>query len=112
MIRLTSASLPPFCRYSSAKPRIDVSGVRSSWLASATNRRIRASEERADSSESRRSSNAVSIWPSITFNAWARPPTSVRGSASGTRRVRSPAAMASAVCSTSTSGRRLDRIST
>ena len=41
------ASLTAPCRYSSAKPRIEVSGVRSSWLASATKRRIRSAEPRA-----------------------------------------------------------------
>ena len=49
---------------------------------------------------------ADSICTSIPFRARDSRPTSVRGSLSGTRRVRSPAAMAAAVCSTSTSGRR------
>ncbi|CNW51515.1 Uncharacterised protein [Mycobacterium tuberculosis] len=45
----TSRAAP--CRYSSAKPRIVVNGVRSSWLASVMNCRIRSSESRAFSAE-------------------------------------------------------------
>ena len=90
--------------------------MRSSWLASATNRRIRSSECRAASSERRALASeaalapkADSIWASMVLRARPSRPTSVRGSRSGTRRVRSPAAIALAVCSMSTSGRRLAR---
>ncbi len=55
------------------------SGVRSSWLASATNRRIR-------SSDAVRAANACSIWPSMTFSAPDSRPTSVVGGSGGTRR--------------------------
>ena len=86
-----------------------MSGVRSSWLASATNWRIRSSDRRAASSDRVRAWNDDSIWASIRFSDRASRPTSVRGSRSGTRRDRSPAAMARAVCSMSVSGRRLAR---
>ena len=43
LISISTSRAAP-CRYSSAKPRIVVSGVRSSWLASVMNRRIRSSE--------------------------------------------------------------------
>ena len=79
--------------------------MRSSCDASPTNRRIRSSELRACRSEARRSANASSIRPSITLKECDSEPTSVRGSLSGTRCVRSPPAIASAVRSTSTSGR-------
>jgi hypothetical protein len=128
-----SATAP--CRNSSANPRIVVSGVRNSCEASATNWRIfssertaRASEtcaasaasravdsaERAAVSDSARAVKAASIWVSIVFSARDNRPSSVcgssaSGSGSGTRRVRSPAAMAPAVCSICTSGRRLVR---
>ena len=71
-------------------PRIDVSGVRSSCEASATNRRRRASD-------AVRSANASSICASIAFSARPRRPTSVCSSAGSTRRERSPAAIAPAV---------------
>src|SRR5260370_447796 len=87
-----------------------VSGVRSSWLASATNCRIRSSDLRAASSDAARASKAVSIWASMLLSDRPSRPTSVRGSRSGTRRVRSPAAMAPAVTSISVSGRRLARV--
>ena len=86
-----------------------MSGVRSSWLASATNWRIRSSERRAAASDRSRAWNEASIWASIAFSARPSRPTSVAGSCSGTRRDRSPAAMAAAVCSMSVSGRRLAR---
>ena len=54
------------------------SGVRSSWLASAANRRSRASL-------AARRASAASTCPSIRLNAEPTWPTSVRGSASGTR---------------------------
>ena len=77
-------------RNSSAYPRIDVRGVRSSCEASARNRRSR-------SSDALRSANATSICASIAFSATPSCPTSVRSSSWGTRRVRSPAAIAPAV---------------
>ncbi len=86
-----------------------MSGVRSSWLASATNWRIRSSERRAAASDRVRASNDVSIWASMLFSDRPSRPTSVVGSWSGTRRDRSPAAMAWAVFSMSVSGRRLAR---
>ena len=86
-----------------------VSGVRSSWLASAMKRRIRSSDWTAASSDSSRSWNADSIWVSIVLIDRPSRPTSVRGSRSGTRRSRCPAAIASAVSSMSSSGRRLVR---
>ena len=86
-----------------------MSGVRSSWLASATNWRIRSSDRRAAASDLVRARNEDSIWASMAFSARPSRPTSVRGSWSGTRRDRSPAAMAPAVSSMSVSGRRLAR---
>ena len=86
-----------------------MSGVRSSWLASATNWRIRSSDRRAAASDRVRAWNDDSIWASIRFSDRPSRPTSVRGSRSGTRRDRSPAAMARAVSSMSVSGRRLAR---
>ena len=81
------------------------SGVRSSWLASAANRRSRASL-------AARRARADSTCPSIRLNATATWPTSVRGLASGTRsgRVTSPLASGSwvtrvAVAATRRSGR-------
>ncbi len=85
-------------RYSSPYPRIVASGVRSSCEASATNRRIRASE-------AVRTPNACSICVSIPFSAALRRPTSVCSDACGTRCDRSPAAMAAAVTSISRRGR-------
>ena len=111
--------LDPPCRYSSAKPLMVVRGVRSSWLASATKRRIRSSERLAASSDRRALASeaalapkADSIWASMVLRARPSRPTSVRGSRSGTRLVRSPAAIPLAVCSISTSGRRLARTMT
>jgi hypothetical protein len=91
-----------------------VSGVRSSCEASAMNWRIRSSECRARLSDAACAVNAASIWPSIAFSDRDRWPTSVRGSwypgsYSGTRRARSPWAIAAAVSSISRSGRRLAR---
>jgi hypothetical protein len=86
-------------RYSSVDPLIPASGVRNSWLASATNRRARASD-------SARAAAASSIRSSMPLNVTARLPTSVVGAAtSGTRRPESPAAMAAEVASISLSGR-------
>ena len=86
-----------------------VSGVRSSWLASAANCRIRLSDRRAVASDSAWALNAASMWASMMLSDRPRLPTSVRGSRSGTRRLRSPAAIAPAVCSISASGRMLVR---
>ena len=86
-----------------------VSGVRSSWLASAMKRRMRSSDWTAASSDSCRSWKADSIWVSMALIERPSRPTSVRGSRSGTRRSRWPAAMSSAVSSMSSSGRRLLR---
>ncbi len=79
--------------------------MRSSWLASATKRRIRSSLARASDSDASRARNADSIWSTIPLKALESRPTSVRGSLSGTRRDRSPAAISAAVVSTSSSGR-------
>ena len=79
--------------------------MRSSWEASATNWRRRSSE--ADFS-----SKATSIWVSMAFRAEPRRPISVPGRPSGTRRVRSPEAMASAVPAIWRSGRRPRRTTT
>ena len=84
---------------------MEVSGVRSSCEASATNWRRRSSE--ADFS-----ANAPSIWASISFRAEPSRPTSVPGRPSGTRRVRSPEAMASAVPAIWRSGRSPRRTTT
>ncbi len=73
-------------RYNSANPRMVVSGVRSSWLASVMNRRIRSSEPRAVSAEDSEDATACWIWVSIPLSAKESRPTSVRGSRSGTRR--------------------------
>ena len=126
-LRGLSGSATAPCRYSSAKPRMVVSGVRSSWEASATNCRIRSSErrarasddwaasaalraaasaDRAAASEAARAVKAASIWLSMALSARESRPSSVLGSASpasgsGTRRVRSPPAIAAAVCSIS-----------
>ncbi len=98
------------CRYSSAKPRIVVSGVRSSWLASATKRRILASDSRAAASEASVAAKADWIWASIPFSERESRSTSVLVPRTGTRRNRSPRAMAAAMFSTRRSGRRLRRI--
>ena len=73
------------------------------------NRRIRSSDWCAAASDSSRAWNAVSIWLSIVFSDRPRLPISVRGSRSGTRRFRCPAAISPAVSSISTSGRRFAR---
>ena len=96
-------------RCSSAKPRIEVSGVRSSWLASATNRRMRSSERRARASDAARAPKARSICSSMALSARLSRPISVLGWWSGTRRARSPRPMAAAVSSISVSGRRAVR---
>ena len=83
--------------------------MRSSWLASAMNRRIRSADSRAASSDCSRSWNADSIWLSMMFSDRPSRPISVSGSRSGTRRFRCPAAISPAVSSISTSGRRLAR---
>ena len=73
-----SSSRPPRIRTSSAYPRSEVSGVRSSCEASARKRRIRCSD-------SYRAVYSVSTAPSMVFTASASCPTSVRGSPAGTR---------------------------
>ena len=75
-----------------------MSGVRSSCDASPTKRRSRASD-------AVRSANAGSICCIIWFSASPSRPTSVCSSAVSTRRERSPAAIAPAVCCMSSSGR-------
>ena len=92
-----SGSLAAPRRNSSAYPRIEVSGVRSSCDASAAKRR-------SCRSDAVRSANAASIWASMALRAVASRPTSVPSLACGTRLVRSPRAMASAVSSMSVSG--------
>ena len=104
-LRRPASSENPPRPSSSAYPRMDVSGVRNSCDASATNWRRRSSE--ADFSE-----NASSIWVNISFRATPRRPTSVSGLPSGTRRARSPDAMASAVPAIWRSGRRPRRTTT
>ena len=86
-------------RNSSAKPWIDVSGVRSSWEASARNWRSRCSV-------ASRSWKASSISSSIVLSARPSWPTSVRSSAGLTRCDRSPAVMARAESAMCSSGRR------
>ena len=49
-----------------------------------------SSERRAAASEAARAPKAASIWASMVLRARPSRPTSVRGSRSGTRRVRSP----------------------
>ena len=94
----TSPCTAPW-RCNSAKPRIAVSGVRNSWLASATKRRRRFSLVV-------RALNASSILVSIWLRLETNFPTSVLGFAIGIRADKSPAAIACAVSSTATSGRR------
>ena len=67
---------------SSEKPRMEASGVRSSWLASATKRRIRSSLRWRASSDS-------PTWSSSVLRAWPTRPISVCSSvsSSGTRSV-------------------------
>ena len=84
-------------RCNSAKPRIDVSGVRSSWLASATKRRNLFSD-------SVRAAKDSSIRESIVFSEVLSRPTSVSGSKFSRRAERSPAAIFSAVASIFSSG--------
>ena len=85
------------CRCNSAKPLIEVSGVRSSWLASATKRRNL-------SSDCVRALNDSSMRESIWFSDVLRRPTSVPGSKLSRRADRSPAAIFSAVTSIFFSG--------
>ena len=85
------------CLCSSAKPRIAASGVRSSWDASATNLR-------SFDSLSTRTVNDSSIRPSMVLREAVSRPTSVSGLAAGRRADKSPAAIASAVSSTVSSG--------
>ena len=80
-------------------------GVRSSWEASATNRRSRCSESRSRRSEASRALKADSIRVSMTFRVRASRPTSVVSFSPGTRSVRLPPAMVSAVRSMSRRGR-------
>ena len=84
-------------RCSSANPRMEVSGVRSSWLASATNRRSLFSV-------SVRAVKDSSIRESIWFSEVLNRPTSVSGSKFSRRADRSPAAIFSAVASILVSG--------
>ena len=92
-------------RNSSAYPRIEASGVRSSWDTSARKRRSRPSV-------ASRWVKASSSRSSIEFSARPRRPTSVLSLAVSTRWDRSPAAMASAVWPMRSSGRRPARTST
>jgi hypothetical protein len=80
-------------------------GVRSSWEASPTNRRRRASDSRSRSSLATRARKADSIRVSMTLRVRARRPTSVLSFSPGTRSVRLPSAIDSAVVSMSRSGR-------
>ena len=64
-----------------------------------------ARKRRKASSDALRRANACSICASMALRARPSRPTSVRGSAGSTRRVRSPAAMAPAVTAMSSSGR-------
>ncbi|SKV47466.1 Uncharacterised protein [Mycobacteroides abscessus subsp. abscessus] len=68
---------------------------------------MRSSEVRAAFADFSESATARWICASIPLSANDNRPTSVRGSRSGTRRSRCPAAMSAAVASTSASGRRL-----
>ncbi len=77
---------------------MDVSGVESSWEASATNVLRRASV-------ASRRVKASWIWVSIVLSAWATRPVSLRLRPAGTRRSMSPAAIASAVAAISSKGR-------
>ena len=98
----SSGSLTAPWRYSSAYPRTVASGVRSSCEASATNWRMR-------SSLASRTANDCSIWASIALSERDSEATSSRVVGSGTRCVRSPAAMAAAVSSIRVSGRKARR---
>ena len=84
-------------RYMAACPRIVVSGVRSSWLASATKRRSRPQSLHGPRTPARSGRACCSAKPTSR-------PTSVPALPGGTRRVRSPAAMSSAVSSISLRG--------
>ena len=79
-------------------------GVRSSWDASPTNRRSRASDSSRRCSEATRAPKAASIRVSITLSVRASRPTSVRSFSPGTRPVRFPAAIDSAAVSMSPRG--------
>ena len=85
------------CWYSSALARSEASGVRSSWLASAKNRRVA-------SWLASRSATKSSMRASIPFSAAPSRPISVPGSCGLTRSVRSPALILSACA-----GHHLDR---
>ena len=103
-MRLIAFSVPAASRAapirnSSAYPRIEASGVRSSCDASARKRRRR-------SSLAWRSAKACSRRPSIALSAIPSRPTSVFGVAGLTRRDRSPPAIAPAVSPMRSSGRR------
>ena len=96
--RSTRARSSP-SRKSSAKPWIEVSGVRSSWEASARNWRRRCSV-------ASRSAKAASISPSMVLRARPSWPTSVRPSLGLTRPERLPAVMERAEVAICSSGRR------
>ncbi len=102
------SSVAPW-RYSSAKPRMVVSGVRSSWLASATKRRMRASDSRAADSEASVAAKACWIWVSMLLSERESRSTSVSLPRTGIRWCSSPPAIAAAVASTRRSGRKLPR---
>ena len=89
----SSSSRSPPCRYSSENPRMVTRGVRSSWEASCTKRRILSSEISL-------SRNADSMCASIALRERESRPTSVSGAALSTRWLRSPAAILAAVRST------------
>ena len=93
------------CGRARRSPRMAVSGVRSSWEASAAKRLRRVSL-------ASRSAKAPSSWPSISSRAPPRRPSSVPSSGWSTRRVRSPAAMAPAVSIMSSIGWRPRRTMT
>ena len=85
--------------------RSDASGVRSSWLASAKNRRI-------CSWLASRSCTSASIRASMPFSAVPSRPTSLRGWRGATRSVRSPALIRSASEAIVSIGRRPRRSTT
>jgi len=85
-------------RWSSANPRIAVSGVLSSCDASATNLRSLPSD-------SLRAAKDSSMRDNIVLSEPTKRPTSVVGFASGKRADKSPEAICSAVFSTFSSGR-------
>ena len=92
-------------RNSSANPRTDVSGVRSSCEASATNRRSRCSDWR------RSLEGLLDLGQHRVQRAGRGSPTSVPGRLLDTRCVRSPPAIAAAVSSIRSSGRSSRRTS-